>query len=448
MKQLLFFTFFIFILLTSSVVFADLSDLFPSTSPCWVKGTVSIDGNVTNSDGAVLTATVAGTLQKTTTLDETGVFDFNSLAGNDGNTVLLKVCGLYNSSDTNMQFSFTGFCNTTDAQPWITKTIDFSTKTDGTTGCTCDAVCSGGYCVNPGTTGVCSSNTYYCDSDGTCESAFGETTSTCSADCPSGGGGGGGGGGYYPSSETSAQQSIVAGGSGSFDFTKLYVTEINVTVKNGTAGKFTVTNSTKPSGSPLAIASADGLVYNYFEITSTIPNSNIATATITFKVLKTWISSNNIDPDQVFLKKLVNNEWVELPTIRTGEDASYYYYETTVSSFSSYVIVGHNKKAAPTVTTPAPTHKACSNLKCQATAGAGTDECQADSDCAAATTPPAEKPAAAEEKPPVPEAKKAGPSTALQIVTVIIIFVAVALVILSGVKKKRGRLKPIQEFKG
>ena len=261
-------------------------------------------------------------------------------------------------------------------------------------------------------------------------------------------GGGGGGGGYYPSSETSAQQSIVAGGSGSFDFTKLYVTEINVTVKNGTTGKFTVTNSTKPSGSPLAIASADGLVYNYFEITSTIPNSNIATATITFKVLKTWISSNNIDPDQVFLKKLVNNEWVELPTIRTGEDASYYYYETTVSSFSSYVIVGHNKKAAPTVTTPAPTHKACSNLKCQATAGAGTDECQADSDCAAATTPPAEKPAAAEEKPPVPEAKKAGPSTALQIVTVIIIFVAVALVILSGVKKKRGRLKPIQEFKG
>ena len=257
-------------------------------------------------------------------------------------------------------------------------------------------------------------------------------------------GGGGGGGGYYPSSETSAQQSIVAGGSGSFDFTKLYVTEINVTVKNGTTGKFTVTNSTKPSGSPLAIASADGLVYNYFEITSTIPNSNIATATITFKVLKTWISSNNIDPDQVFLKKLVNNEWVELPTIRTGEDASYYYYETTVSSFSTYAIVGYNKKA----TTPAPTHKACSNLKCQATAGAGTDECQADSDCAAATTPPAEKPPVAEKKPPVPEAKKAGPSTALQIVTVIIIFVAVALVILSGVKKKRGRLKPIQEFKG
>jgi len=164
--------------------------------------------------------------------------------------------------------------------------------------------------------------------------------------------GGGGGTTYHPPTETPPQQTIGAGRSGAFNFTNSYVSEIDVTVKDNVTGTFTIANSTQPSGSPFAIASADGAVYNYIEITSTIPNSNIATATIKFKVPKTWVSAENIDHNTIALKKLVNNVWVEYPTTQTTEDASYYYYETTVSSFSRYVIVGAFKTTTPVILTP------------------------------------------------------------------------------------------------
>ena len=158
-----------------------------------------------------------------------------------------------------------------------------------------------------------------------------------------------------PVTETSTQETIASSSTGSFDFAKsetLGVTTIDVTVKDGTTGTFTVADSDKPTGSPLAIASTTGAVYNYIQITSTIPNSNIATATIKFKVPKTWFTTENIDYTTIALKKLVNNVWVEYATTSASEGSSYYYYETVVSSFSSYVIVGKYTNATTLPATP------------------------------------------------------------------------------------------------
>ncbi len=322
------------------------------------KGEVTIGGVPAPADTTVKAYSGSTLLASTTTPTTTAG---GSSFGDDfyilvfettlNSTITFKVCGI--SAAESATFSFGTH----------TLNLSLNNQSNGIIGCTCDAVCSGGHCVNPGTTtGVCSSNTYYCDSDGTCESEFGETTSTCSADCPSGGGGGGGGGGGFTVTEikeTASEPLISAGSTGSFDFTKsadFAVTQVDITVKDGVStSSVTIEESTKPSSAPLAIAAADGATYKYLEITLTIPNSNIATATIKFKVAKTWITANYIDSETVALKKLVNNGWVYYATTSSGEDSLYYYYETTVPSFSLYVIVGAFKTTTPvTPTEPTP----------------------------------------------------------------------------------------------
>jgi len=308
------------------------------------KGEVNISGSAA-ATGTTVTAYSGSTLLATTTTPTTTAGrtafgnDFYVLAfeATDGASINFRICGI---SATNATFS----------SGTHTLNLSLTKKADGTTGCTCDAVCSGGHCVNPGTTGVCSSNTYYCNSNDVCESAFGETTSTCSADCPSGGGGSSGGGSYTPpTTETTVSTVITTGGTGSFAFTEDHgVTQVDITVKDGvSSSSVTVTESSKPSSAPFAIATSDGDVYKYLEITPTISNSNIKTAKITFRVAKTWVTAGNIDSSTVTLRKLVNNAWVTYTTTPTTEDASYYYYETTVSSFSTYSIVGSHKVAAP-----------------------------------------------------------------------------------------------------
>jgi PGF-pre-PGF domain-containing protein len=400
--------------------------LIPSTSPCWIKGTVSIDGSVANSDGAVLTATVAGTQQKSTTLDATGVFDFNSLAGNDGDTVLLKVCGLYNSSDTNMQFTFTGFCNTTDAQPWITKTINFSKQADETVGCTCDAVCTGGLCVNPGTTGVCSSNDYYCDSDGTCESAFGETTSTCPSDCYSGGGGGGGsGGGAVSNPQTSQSWAQITPGVviimkiSSDDFG---IKEIILTLKN-LANNVKIIIEKLPGKPADVTQNISGKVFRYLKITTVnLDDANInGMIKIKFQVTQSWLIANGIDPKNIVLMRFANNTWNDLVTTLLSSDDKYSYYEAE-SPGLSYFAIGVRSTVTPIVIPPVtpPT----------------TPPAETPAEQPPATTPPAETPA---QQPPTTGVKTTTkkPSVLAIILVMIAVFMAIVLIILGFTRKRK-----------
>jgi len=167
-----------FILVCPAMSFAG---LIPEDEPCRLEGTFEINStNAPNSIDITLTATVDSIEYKSITSDGSGQYVM-TVGGSDGDTIALSVCGIAQ--------------NTTTLTPYGIKTVNINValQANGVYGCTCDQVCSGGHCVNPGvTTGVCSANTYYCDSDGSCDSAYGETTTTCSADCKSGGGPSGG----------------------------------------------------------------------------------------------------------------------------------------------------------------------------------------------------------------------------------------------------------------
>jgi len=85
----------------------------------------------------------------------------------------------------------------------------------------------------------------------------------------------------------------------------------------------------------------------YLKITTNISSEKIANAKIRFKVEKTWVNVNNIDPSKVFLYKLVNGNWIQLPTQKITEDNNNIYYESTLNSFSIFVIAGEIKAGFP-----------------------------------------------------------------------------------------------------
>jgi hypothetical protein len=81
------------------------------------------------------------------------------------------------------------------------------------------------------------------------------------------------------------------------------------------------------------------------DISSTIAANKIASAKIKFKVEKSWVVSNNIDENKVFLQRYVNNAWARLTTTMVSSDSSYYYYEADSPGFSTFVITGEKKTA-------------------------------------------------------------------------------------------------------
>ena len=233
------------------------ADFLPSTSPCRVIGSVAIGGSAA-PDGLTVNAVPSVSSAKSTATSG-GNYNLNAVGATSGETVTLNLCGI----STGLSFAFVPYCNSSATEPWITKNIDFTKKSDGTRGCTCDTVCTGGHCVNPGATGVCSSNTYYCDSDGVCESAFGETTSTCSADCPSssggssssgsqnGGGGGGGGGGSYSGGSSGGNESFDTG-NGTIDL--IYTRSVSYSPSSNTSTySLTIVNNGDVGTGPLTI---------------------------------------------------------------------------------------------------------------------------------------------------------------------------------------------------
>jgi PGF-pre-PGF domain-containing protein len=325
-----------------------LGDLIPSTSPCWVKGTVAVNGNVANSAGLTLTATVAGTQQKSATLNSTGIFSFNSIQGNSGDTVILKVCGLYNLSSPQMQFAFAPYCTTTDAEPWIVKAIEFFKAADSTVGCTCDSICTSGHCVNPGTTGICSPYTYFCDDDGSCETAFGETASNCNADCGTtsgGSGSGGGGGSSVAASETTPPQNIPAGSTGNFVITDsdLFVSGIALEVTDAETGaKVTIRITYRPSGAPAPIDSAIGSTFKYLSISSSVKPSGLKSAEISFSVPMSWFSANGLDQTSVKLMHWSDGAWQPLSTTLLGSSKGNYNFKATSPGLSTFAIVANS----------------------------------------------------------------------------------------------------------
>lgn len=177
---------FLFVLGSSALAF------LPETTPCrW-------DGDVFDTDGVspLIDVTVEGFVngeyQKEFLVEDINAYTM-TLQGNAEDVADFTICGAPAGTDIFEEYGKRDL------------NLTFVKLADGESNCTCDAACIGGICVSPGiTTGICSSETYYCDNDGSCEEEYGETTDTCASDCSVGdlgatsSTGGGGGGGCTP----------------------------------------------------------------------------------------------------------------------------------------------------------------------------------------------------------------------------------------------------------
>jgi len=188
-------------------------------------------------------------------------------------------------------------------------------------------------------------------------------TGTATTTTTSGGGGGNGGAGTTTTTvvttttipiEESSTQSISGGETGTFTYIKdVGITDLVIDVENSVSdAKITIKTIDVDEDTcegTLASISAPGISYRELCLEKeNIENEDISTITIKFKVSKTWISENNIDPDTIALYRYADGTWTKLTTTKTSEDSSYIYFEAESPGLSAFVISG---EALPTTTT-------------------------------------------------------------------------------------------------
>ena len=127
----------------------------------------------------------------------------------------------------------------------------------------------------------------------------------------------------------------------------LKVAEIEITTVEDIKNVEVKVDIPLPTEIPVNFVEKNKVFLTYIKITTNVSNEKISSAKIRFKVEKLWIDANNIDPSKVFLYKLVDNNWVQLPTQKISEDANNIYYESSLSSFSIFVIAGEIKAGFP-----------------------------------------------------------------------------------------------------
>jgi len=157
-----------------------------------------------------------------------------------------------------------------------------------------------------------------------------------------------------PVVDTEKITSAAAGTSVLVNVTKaadLKIDQIKIDVKNAVANvEIQIKESSAPAGN-FAISSALGLAYKYLEITKTnITDNDISSVTIKFKVEKSWITANGIDPNTIKLRRLVGSAWTDLPTTKTSEDSTFIYFEAVSPGLSLFAITGQKIITTSTTT--------------------------------------------------------------------------------------------------
>jgi PGF-pre-PGF domain-containing protein len=107
--------------------------------------------------------------------------------------------------------------------------------------------------------------------------------------------------------------------------------------------------SAKPTGIGAELPSGQ-IVNTYLNITfPNVSTGDIALGQVNFKVERSWISANNIQPYALTLYRYDASlgEWVSLPTNRYDQDTTYNYYAAITPGFSTFAVAGSS--AIPTV---------------------------------------------------------------------------------------------------
>lgn len=302
------------------------------------------------------------------------------VSGSSGDNITLQICGVNSTQGTKTWACTTGY-----------NTLNISINTSSTgSSCSYNCGCTNNYCVHR----VCRAASTYCG-DSYCDS--GETCTSCAADCGTcpGGSTGGTTGGTTTGGTTTAvvnttvtipNASSTSPGVVTVDPNKsadLKVDEVTIEVNGTASGAVTIKESSLPAGANIAISTDAGAVYKYLDITTTVPKDKIESVKIKFKVEKSWLTSNNIDPSTISLQRYVNNQWTKLPTTKLSEDDTYIYYEAESPGLSIFSIIGEKATtlACPyecCVSETGYTNKACASVY----------ECK-NRKCVAITTPTA-----------------------------------------------------------
>ncbi len=174
-------------------------------------------------------------------------------------------------------------------------------------------------------------------------------------------GGSGGGGGYVPTTPTPTEKppavekavktisSIEAGKPESVTFDGLNVHKISIEVdKNVSDVNVMIEKVEKPE----EITDALGIVYAYYNITATNLTDVNVTATIEFKVNKSWMTNENVDEATIKLYRY-DEGWKVLSTSKINEDDAYVYFSADTHVFSIFAISGEEKVGV--AATPSPT---------------------------------------------------------------------------------------------
>ncbi len=245
--------------------------------------------------------------------------------------------------------------------------------------------CSGSYCVHD----LCRAAATNCG-DGFCDT--GESSSSCSADCgttaTTASGTGGAATTTVPANATTTvattisttttttipveiKVNLTANVPKEVEVNTTHVDKIIVTAKETVAAvELKVTETSKPAEAPAPVA-ATGSVYKYVEITaSNIATGSITKAKISFKVAKSWISSEGIDKSTVVLSRLVAGQWTKLTTTLVTESGTEITYEADSPGFSTFAITGTKIALQSSTTTPATTAAATTAPKTTSTAPA------------------------------------------------------------------------------
>jgi PGF-pre-PGF domain-containing protein len=103
--------------------------------------------------------------------------------------------------------------------------------------------------------------------------------------------------------------------------------------------------SQKPAGVPEPTASLPGMIVSHYmeiEVTPTAAASvHVENSWIDFRVSKSWLSNNNIDPLRMYLLRYSNGQWYKNhASLLEKEDATYMYYFAVAPGFSTFAVAG------------------------------------------------------------------------------------------------------------
>jgi PGF-pre-PGF domain-containing protein len=305
------------------------------------RGFAMTDGSLAASgtvvDGYLNNVTESGnaTVKEVSTWPD-GYYLIN-VVGTLGDKINFKVCGVTVAIPSQ---DWSEGLHPNGTYPYINLSVS---KLASGVSCTYSCGCSGGHC--------CSDATEYTagEGTGTCQaSACVAPTATTAA--PSAGGGGVAGTTATttpPVKETKTVASISAGGTGTFSFETVPISEIEVDVKNAVTNVQIAVTKTDAAPATVSIA-APGTVYAYFNIEKiNVDDANVNKVTIKFKVDKSWITNNNIDTGTITLNRYVNGTWIALTTKLVSSNG-YYYFEAESPGLSVFAVTAQQK---PTTTT-------------------------------------------------------------------------------------------------